>query len=79
MQIAPPTPTEAFFRLVKIREMFRRMRDERITHPSISIETREFVGSYYGDMLDALDVAMNSVMKAHKLKIEPGQLEEVAS
>jgi hypothetical protein len=76
MQIAPPTPTEAFWRLSKMREMFQRLRDERITHPSISIETREFVGSYYGDMLDALDVAMVAVLKANNLKIAPNLLED---
>lgn len=77
MQIEPPTPTEAFFRLVKIREMFRRMRDERIIHPTVSAETKEFVSTYYGDMLEALDIGMAAVMKAHKIK--PVQLEEVGS
>lgn len=76
MQIAPIEPTVAFFRLVKLREMLRRMRDERVQHPSISVATREFVGDYYGDMMEALDIAMNSVMTVHHLKIEPNLLEQ---
>ena len=75
MNIAPPTPMESWQRLGKMRELFRHMRDERITHPAISIETREVVGAYYGDMMEAIDVAMVALVKLHHLKIEPAATE----
>lgn len=71
MQIAPPTPIEAFNRLSKLRMLLARLRDERVNHPSVSLETKVMVSTYYGDMLEALDIGMAAVIKQHKLNIEP--------
>jgi hypothetical protein len=70
MQIGP-TPIESLQRLGKMRELFRRMRDERVNHPSVSEDTKRHVATYYGAMMEALDEGMRSITKAHKLKIEP--------
>ena len=63
-----PTPLQSLQQLGKMRELFRRMRDERCNHPSVSATTKEHVTAYYGDMMEALDEGMRSIVKVHKLK-----------
>lgn len=67
MQLGP-TPTDSLQRLSKLRELLRRMRDERVTHPSVSDETKLHVTTYYGDFMEAIDEGVRSIVKAHKLK-----------
>lgn len=76
MQITPQTPQEAWMKLSKMRAMFKRMRDERVTHPAVSIETREFVGGYYSDMMEAIDIGMAAIQTHHRLRVEPNLLTE---
>lgn len=76
MQITQQTPQEAWMKLSKMREMFKRMRDERITHPMVSLDTREFIGDYYGEMMEAIDVGMAAIHKHYRLKIEPNVLQQ---
>lgn len=76
MQITPQTPLEAWLQLSKMRQMFKRMRDERVTHPSVGIETREFIGGYYGDMMEAIDIGMAAIQSQHRLKVEPNIIEQ---
>jgi hypothetical protein len=74
MQITPQTPLEAWMQLSKMREMFRRMRDERIMHPSVGLDTREFVGDYYSSMMEAIDIGMSAILIHHRLKPAPNLL-----
>lgn len=67
MQIGP-TPIDNLHRLSRMRELFRRMRDERVNHPSVSDETKLQVTTYYGDMMEAIDEGMRAIAKVHKLK-----------
>lgn len=76
MQITPQTPQEAWMHLSKMRAMFQRIRDERVTHPSVGLDTREFVGGYYGDMMEAIDIGMAAIQTHHRLKVEPNVIEE---
>lgn len=74
MQIEPQTPQEAWMQLSKMRQLFKRMRDERMNHPTVSAETKEHVASYYGDMMEAIDIGMAAIHVHHHLKIEPNLL-----
>ncbi len=67
MQIGP-TPIESLQRLGRLRELLRRMRDERVNHPSVSDDTKMHVTTYYGDFMEAIDEGVRSITKAHKLK-----------
>lgn len=71
MQITPQTPQEAWQQLSKMRQMFKRLRDERIEHPMVTVETREFVGGYYSNMMEAIDIGMAAIQTQHRLKVEP--------
>ena len=78
MQIAPQTPQEAWMQLSKMRSLLKRMRDERISHPMLSAETKEHAGKYYGDMMEAIDIGMAAIHVHHHLRIEPNLLQQAA-
>jgi hypothetical protein len=69
-QIAGMTATDALAEIALIRNTFIRLRNERLSNPNVSEETKKHAREYWGSKIDALNIAAAAIVKAHKLKVD---------